>query len=95
MPRTIESLQQIIHGLYPTTKRDEDVTAKVLIRSVAVSDSCRPAPLYSLMFALRLLCPLACRVWAVVSHLTPLQERQGRELDRQLVRVQAVGGIAR
>lgn len=32
MPRTIESLQQIIHGLYPTSKCDGNVTPTLLVR---------------------------------------------------------------
>ncbi|EMD34786.1 hypothetical protein CERSUDRAFT_86207 [Gelatoporia subvermispora B] len=33
MPRTIESLQQVIHGLYPTTKAAEDFTPLVRVRN--------------------------------------------------------------
>ncbi|KAI0777216.1 phosphoglycerate mutase-like protein [Trametes elegans] len=33
MPRTIESLQQIVHGLYPTTKHAEDFVPQLRIRN--------------------------------------------------------------
>ena len=35
LPRTIESLQQIVHGLYPTAKR-ESVVPQVRIRCVGL-----------------------------------------------------------
>jgi hypothetical protein len=37
MPRTVESLQHVIHGLYPTAKRSGDVPAEVLIRQALIS----------------------------------------------------------
>ncbi|KAG5643790.1 hypothetical protein DXG03_009613 [Asterophora parasitica] len=33
MPRTIESLQHVIHGLYPTTKCDPNVLPNILVRN--------------------------------------------------------------
>lgn len=33
MPRTIESLQHVIHGLYPTSKRENEAMAQILIRN--------------------------------------------------------------
>ncbi|KZT41598.1 phosphoglycerate mutase-like protein [Sistotremastrum suecicum HHB10207 ss-3] len=33
VPRTIESLQQIVHGLYPTTKYDNGIVPRILIRN--------------------------------------------------------------
>jgi hypothetical protein len=37
MPRTIESLQQIMHGLYPTSKYPQGLTPQLLVRCVSVS----------------------------------------------------------
>jgi hypothetical protein len=37
MPRTVESLQHVIHGLYPTAKRSGDVPTEVLIRQALTS----------------------------------------------------------
>lgn len=34
MPRTIESLQQVMHGLYPTDKCHPDVTPPLIVRCV-------------------------------------------------------------
>jgi hypothetical protein len=36
MPRTIESLQQIMHGLYPASKYPQGLTPQLLIRCVPV-----------------------------------------------------------
>ncbi|KAF5383312.1 hypothetical protein D9615_005006 [Tricholomella constricta] len=33
MPRTIESLQQVMHGLYPTKKCDADIIPNILVRN--------------------------------------------------------------
>lgn len=36
MPRTIESLQQIMHGLYPASKYPQGLTPQLLVRYVPV-----------------------------------------------------------
>src|SRR6266404_487827 len=40
MPRTIESLQQIMHGLYPASKYPQELTPQLLVRYVPVSFRC-------------------------------------------------------
>ena len=37
MPRTVESLQQIMHGLYPDSKYPQGLTPQLLVRCVFVS----------------------------------------------------------
>ena len=44
MPRTIESLQQIMHGLYPTSKYTQGLTPQLLVRCVPLS-FCRTSTL--------------------------------------------------
>lgn len=107
MPRTIESLQQIMHGLYPASKYTQGLTPQLLVRCVPLS-FCRTSKL-AFHRILGVLHPCLhdcatceslfyrstpCEIVFIYCQCIPpclLQECQRREPDCEPIRLQAVG----
>ncbi|KAK7046664.1 acid phosphatase [Favolaschia claudopus] len=86
MPRTIESLEQVIHGLYPTSKCDPDVQPTVLVRNgkdenlLGNTMSCKRLEYLQIGFA-----QAACAAYNPT--LEPLDAKISKYLDGRPIRI--------
>jgi len=86
MPRTIESLQQVVHGLYPDTKFAKDIIPRILIRNS------RDENLYGNMLGCRRLAALnvefAHAAAIAMRHtLEPLDEKLSKYIGGRPIRI--------
>ena len=107
MPRTIESLQQIMHGLYPTSKYSQGLTPQLLVRCVPFPSAVQAS---SPFIGFWVFCIHVCmivrlaRAYSLARLLVKLylftvnvsshvcfQECQRREPNCESIRLQAVG----
>src|SRR5258706_2938144 len=107
MPRTIESLQQIMHGLYPASKYTQGLTPQLLVRCVPFPSAVQAS---SPFIGFWVLCTHVCmivrlaRAYSIARLLVKLylftvnvsphvyfQECQRREPKCESFRLQAVG----